>query len=116
MPSGNLDLFGRRLRSSTFRAYITTRFPYNQGARQSDRAGRFIPLQPRKQSLRCLAPEIVEIHVDGRERRPCVRRNDFPIVEADDGDIIWNLASALTKPVHHPAGDDVAAAEDSIDL
>jgi hypothetical protein len=54
----------------------------------------------------------MQIHIDRGERRPRCCRDDFPIIEANDRDVLGHAHATLAKRIDDTTGDLVAAAED----
>src|SRR4249919_3658331 len=69
----------------------------------------------RDQACAGLLTELVQVHVDGGQRRPAGLGDDLPVVEPDHGDVGRNTHPALPERVDHAARDLVAAAEDRVD-
>src|SRR5215218_9284602 len=89
---------------------------HDQRARQSNRAGDAVAFEAREEPVRRFATEFLEIHVDAGERRSRLFGHDLPVVEADDGDVVRYRPAMLAQTVEDTAGDDVASAEDGVEV
>lgn len=92
----------------------TARFPDNKRARHSDRANLTHAIEPREQTPSGLPPKIMEIHVNRCQRRPRLLGKDVPVVEPDNGDIIWDPPAMLAESSDYAARDDIAATKDGV--
>ena len=62
------------------------------------------------------AAEVAEVHVDRGERRPAGFGHDVPVVEANEGHVIWHVAPGLTYRVGRAPGYLVVPAEDRVHI
>ena len=60
--------------------------------------------------------ELLEVRVDARELGTGVRREDLPVVVADDGDVFRHPPTEVAQCVENAASDLVGAADDAVDL
>jgi hypothetical protein len=74
-----------------------------------------VPLDRLEQLGRGDMPKLRQVEVYGGQRWPAALGHHFPVVDADDPDLLRHEASGFPQRVGDPAGDLVAAAEDPVE-